>query len=71
MMITKVVRKNNIEIAVVKSEELLITDVLSALDLFMTVKYETGSTNIVINKDIFFQPRESLAVDKLSSVLTA
>lgn len=124
-MKTQVVRKNNIEIAVVKSDELLITDVQSALDLFMTVKYETGSTNIAINKeaitedffilstrlageilqkfinygvkfaiygdfssytskslkdfiyesnhgkDIFFQPSESLAVDKLSSVLIA
>ena len=50
-MKTEVVRKNNIEIAVVTSEELLITDVQSALDLVMTVKYETGCTNIALNKE--------------------
>lgn len=50
-MKTELVRKNNIEIAVVTSEELLITDVQSALDLVMTVKYETGCTNIALNKE--------------------
>ena len=39
-MKTEVVRKNNIEIAVVSSDELVITDVQSALDLIMTVSYE-------------------------------
>ena len=33
------------------SEELLITDIQSALDLIITVKYETGCTNIVVNKE--------------------
>ena len=50
-MKTEVVRKNNIDVAVVTSEELLITDVPSALDFVMTVKYETGCTNIAINKE--------------------
>lgn len=50
-MKTDIVRKNNTEIAVVNSDELLITDIQSALDLIMTVKYETGCTNIAINKD--------------------
>jgi hypothetical protein len=50
-MKTEVVRKNNIDVAVVTSEELLITDVPSALDFVMTVKYETGCTNIVLNKE--------------------
>lgn len=49
-MKTEVIKKNNIEIAVVSSDELLITDVQSALDLIMTVKYETGCTNIAVNK---------------------
>ncbi len=44
-MKTEVVRKNNMEIAVVKSDEVLITDVQSALDFIMTVKYETGCMN--------------------------
>ncbi len=50
-MKTEVVRKHNIEIAVVSSDEPVITDVQSALDLIMTVKYETGCTNIAINKE--------------------
>ncbi len=49
-MKTEVIKKNDIEIAVVSSDELLITDVQSALDLIMTVKYETGCTNIAVNK---------------------
>lgn len=47
----EVIRKNNTEAAVVSSNELLIKDVQSALDFFMTVKYETGCTNIAVNKD--------------------
>ena len=47
----EIVRKNNRKIAVVNSDELLITDALSALDLVMTVKYETGCTDIAINKE--------------------
>lgn len=50
-MKTEVIRKNNTEIAVVSSDELLITDVQSALDLIMTVKYETGCTSIALNKE--------------------
>ncbi|MDD3404027.1 MAG: DUF4180 domain-containing protein [Hespellia sp.] len=49
-MKTEVIAINNTEVAVVSSNELLITDVQSALDLIMTVKYETGYTNIAINK---------------------
>ena len=49
-MKTEVIKKNNAEVAVVSSDELLITDVQSALDLIMTVKYETGCTNIAVNK---------------------
>ncbi len=48
---TEVIKKNNIEVAVISSDQLLITDVQSALDLIMTVKYETGCTNIAINKE--------------------
>jgi hypothetical protein len=50
-MKTEVIKKNNTEIAVVSSDELLITDTQSALDLIMTVKYETGCTNIAVNKE--------------------
>ena len=44
---------NNRDIAIINSTELLITDVQSALDLIMSVKYETGCTDIAINKETF------------------
>ena len=50
-MKTEVIKKNNTEVVVVSSEELLITDAQSALDLVMTIKYETGCTNLAINKE--------------------
>ncbi|MGN0179109.1 MAG: DUF4180 domain-containing protein [Monoglobaceae bacterium] len=50
-MKTEVIKKNNTEVAVVSSDELLITDVQSALELIMTIKYETGCTNIALNKE--------------------
>ena len=42
---------NNVKVAVINSTELLITDVQSALDLMVTVKYETGCSNIALNKE--------------------
>lgn len=50
-MKTEIITKNNTAVAAVNSDELLITDVQSALDLIMTIKYETGCTNIAINKE--------------------
>lgn len=44
------IKKNEANIAVVSSEEKVIVDVQSALDLAMTVKYETGADKIVIDK---------------------
>ena len=38
------------EIAVVSSNEKIITDTQSALDLVMTVKYETGTNKIIMDK---------------------
>lgn len=38
------------DIAVVSSDEKLITDTQSALDLAMTVRYETGATDIILDK---------------------
>ncbi|MGI6501688.1 MAG: DUF4180 domain-containing protein [Anaerostipes sp.] len=49
-MKTEIIKINNTEIVLVNSDELLITDVQSALDLIMTIKYETGCANIAINK---------------------
>lgn len=43
-------KNNGSDIAIISGEEELIIDTQSALDLAMTVKYETGTTNIVVNK---------------------
>lgn len=43
-------KDNGTDIAVISSDEKLIVDVQSALDLAMTAKYETGAANIVISK---------------------
>ncbi|MDD4774722.1 MAG: DUF4180 domain-containing protein [Eubacteriales bacterium] len=50
MHINKIIFNCN-EIAVVNSDEVIITDVRSALDFMMSVNYETGSHAIVLNKD--------------------
>lgn len=49
MKITKV-KENNIDIAIVNSSEILITDVQSALDFMATVWYEAGCHRIILNK---------------------
>lgn len=50
MQITSVTHEN-VPIAVVQSDSAVITDAQSALDLVMTVQYETGSNRVVLNKD--------------------
>ena len=45
------VKENDTLIAVVTGEEKIITDSQSALDMAMTVKYETGAEKIVISKE--------------------
>ena len=44
------ITENNIEIAVVSSSEILITDVQSALDFMATVRYDAGCDRIILNK---------------------
>lgn len=43
-------KKDGVDIAVISSDEKVIVDVQSALDLAMTVKYETGAAKIIIDK---------------------
>ncbi|WP_031517834.1 DUF4180 domain-containing protein [Desulfofalx alkaliphila] len=45
-----IVKENNIEIAVVNSNEILITDVQSALDFMATINYKTGCNRMILNK---------------------
>lgn len=44
--------KNNIVCAVIESDTVVITDAQSALDTLITAKYEAGTKNIVINKEL-------------------
>ena len=46
------IKDNGMDIAVVSSDGKVITDVQSALDLAMTVKYETGAANLVLDKGL-------------------
>lgn len=46
-METKVIK----DIAVIRSDEIIMKDVQSAIDFIMTVKYETGCNKIALNKD--------------------
>lgn len=51
MQLTKI-EKNGIACAVVNSNEIVITDVQSALDLLMSAKYDIGTKNIVVDKKL-------------------
>ena len=44
------INEHGMDIAVISSDEKVIVDVQSALDLAMTVNYETGAANIVLDK---------------------
>ena len=51
MQLTKI-EKNGITCAVVKSNEIVITDAQSALDVLMSAKYDIGTENIVVDKKL-------------------
>lgn len=46
------IKKNGVTCAVVHSDEIVITDVQSALDLLMSAKYDVETDNIVISKSL-------------------
>lgn len=48
----KRIENNNIIYALVESNEIVITNVQSALDLLMNAKYDVGTENIVIDKKL-------------------
>lgn len=50
-MTINIVKENNIKIAIVNSQEVIIKDVQSALDFMMTILYKTGCYRIIINKE--------------------
>ena len=51
MQLTKM-EKNGIACAVVNSNEIVITDAQSALDVLMSAKYDIGTKNIVVDKKL-------------------
>jgi hypothetical protein len=59
------IEENNIKIAVVNSDDILITDVQSALDFMATIQYETDCNRIILNKSAiceeFFHLKTKLA----------
>lgn len=68
-----VIKENNIQIAIVSSEHILITDAQSALDFFATVDYETGCSRMIINKssicEEFFDLSTKIAGDILQKFI--
>jgi hypothetical protein len=68
-----IIKENNVEIAIISSSEILITDVQSALDIMATVSYETGSDRMILNKYVisedFFNLRTGLAGDILQKYI--
>lgn len=72
MNITKV-EAGGVMIAVVQSDELVIGDVQSALDLMATVRYETDCDRMMINKSLlsedFFDLKTRLAGEILQKFI--
>ena len=50
-----VIVKNGIKCALVNSDSLVITDTQSALDVLMAAKYDAGTKNIVISKNLIIE----------------
>lgn len=68
-METMVVQVNDQLIAVVQSEEPLINDAASALDLVVTIRYEDGSDRIVIHKQAIAEDFFNLSTGVAGEVL--
>ena len=68
-MTIKVVEKNSIKIAVLDSEDILIKDVQSAMDLFATVDYETGCDRMIIDKSLICEDFFDLSTKIAGEVL--
>ncbi|MEA4847032.1 MAG: DUF4180 domain-containing protein [Clostridiaceae bacterium] len=68
-----VIKENGIETAVVSSDEILIKDVQSALDLIATVNFETGCNRMIMNKSAicedFFDLKTRLAGEVLQKFI--
>ena len=63
MQLTKI-EKNGIACAVVNSNEIVITDAQSALDVLMSAKYDIGTKNIVVDKKLITEDFFILKVER-------
>lgn len=72
MQIEKLI-ENSIDIAHIVAKDIVISDLQSAIDLMMTVKYETGIKNIAISKNLiadnFFILSSELAGEILQKLI--
>ena len=48
----QIIKDENNNVALIKSNDKVITDLQSALHLMITVNYDTGYNNIIIHKDL-------------------
>lgn len=65
----EIVTKNGVKIALVTGNEIVITDAASALDLMMTIKYETGCSRIAIEKACVDEPFFILSTQLAGEIL--
>jgi hypothetical protein len=69
----RIIKKDDVELAYVISNEVLITDVQSALDLMATVSYEFGCNRLILNKSAiceeFFDLKTRLAGEILQKFI--
>ncbi len=69
----RILQENNQEIALISGEELLITDVQSALDLMTDVYYGSGASRIVLERrhiaEDFFDLRTGMAGEILQKFM--
>jgi hypothetical protein len=50
IMEISIIKESNKDIAVINSDEILLSDIQSALDFIATVNFETGCNRIILNK---------------------
>jgi hypothetical protein len=73
-MNTNIIEKSGVKIAVIESDEPVLTDVQSALDLIATMNYEHEATRIVLSKtavcEDFFKLSTGVAGEILQKFIT-
>lgn len=62
-------KENRLEVALVTSDDILIKDVQSALDLIATVGYETGCNLMILNKTAIYEDFFDLSTKMAGDIL--